>query len=227
MLGRPQRVEPLLESLGRARNNATVEPLFLLTDGDRDELHAVQAADAHHLILPGARQSGDYARKMNMGHDNARLAGIPWVFLGADDLCFCDYWADEALAVAAHTGAEVVGTNDLGNPAVMRGRASTHTLVSTGYTGTYDVPDRLLCEEYDHNFVDVELVEWAKLRHTWAFADRSHVEHLHPHWGKGRIDPTYRLGLSTFSRDQRLHQRRRRLWEQKAKLGRVPPTRSR
>lgn len=212
VLARPQRVQPLLDNL-RCSINAThqVRAVFVCSAGDEAEIASVRAAGKRPVILcePGR---AEYARKINLA---ARFSDEEWLLLAADDLRFHPGWLDDALAVHADTGALVVGTNDLGNPTVKQGRHSTHPLVHRAYLeqGTVDAPGLLLHEGYDHNCVDVELVETAKARGVWAFATGSHVEHLHPLWRKGDDDLVYARGRLRYSEDRRLLMRRQRLWE--------------
>jgi hypothetical protein len=217
VLARPWRVDPLLLSLRSSERLATVAPIFVALAEDEDEIDAIEQADAPALILPGPLAPGDYARKVNAAVRAAADLGALWVFLGADDLCFCHGWADEALRVATDTRKPVVGTNDLGNRSVIRGHTSTHTLVATRYAlerGAIDDPSRLLHEGYFHNFVDREMIETARYRNELAFATRSRVEHLHPNWRKAKRDATYDRGLDRerFNDDARLFRRRAHLW---------------
>lgn len=59
---------------------------------------------------------------------------------------------------------------------------------------------------------DVEMVETAKDRGTFAPALDSIVEHQHHLWGKGADDATYARGRARYRDDQALLMRRRRLW---------------
>lgn len=214
VLGRPDRVEPLLASLTSSQGVVRAEPLFLVSPGDYGELRAVDGHDVAYEVVPWRSGPGDYARKINWGF---RLTDTPWVFCAADDLRFHPGWADEALEAAARTGAQVVGTDDLGNDRVTSGRHATHSLVArryvdaTGATGDA-TPGVVLHEGYDHNWVDDELVGVARHRGVFAFAARSKVEHLHPHWRKSRMDATYRKGLRRFDADRKLNQERAHLW---------------
>ena len=185
-------------------------PVFILTEDDA----AVRWDIAEHRqlfhVLPGPRQPGDFARKINLG---AQESDADWVFMGADDLAFHHGWAEKALAVAAKTGARCIGTNDLGNPRSKAGQTSTHTLVHRSYLadGTIDERGKLLHEGYSHNFVDDEFVATARRRGEFAMALGSNVEHLHPDWGKGIRDEVYELGVKDFAADRRLWNQRRRL----------------
>lgn len=213
VLRRPHRVEPLLESLA----GATPEPhrvLFCCTIGDEAEIAAVEATGSEHIDLEHA--PGDYARKINTA---VAQSGEPFVFLGADDLQFHPGWLSAALTLM-HARVGVVGTNDLTNRRVMRGEHATHSLVARWYIdrlGTLNEhggnnPGEVLFEGYQHEYVDDELVGTAKKRGAWAFAEDSHVEHLHPMRGKAPMDEIYAAQEARMRASRQLFQRRRSLW---------------
>lgn len=201
---RPHRVAPLVENI-RATTPADHRVLFVCDPHDRKTQDQVALAGVS-MISPG----GTYAQKINAG---IRHTDEPYVFLGADDLRFHQGWLEAAVALMSDR-VGVVGTNDLGNQRVMRGDHATHSLVARWYAdiGTIDSPAGLLHEGYAHQFVDDELVATAKRRGAWAFAHDSHVEHLHPDWGKGNPDAVYDKGRSSWARDRRLFRTRSRLW---------------
>lgn len=212
VLARPERVRGLLDSVAASIVETPVRCLFIASAHDDAELRALGEHAAEHVVVPWPWGPGDYARKINHGY---AVTDEPWMFLAADDLRFRPGWADATLAVARKSGARVIGTNDLGNPQVIAGRHSTHTLVARSYVdklGTIDEPGKVLHEGYSHNFVDDELVGTAKSRGEWRFAKRAVVEHLHPSWGKGAVDPTYQLGRAGFDEDHALFMERRALW---------------
>lgn len=207
MLGRAHRVVPLLESI-RATCEARV--LFLVSPGDVTVHAAVDRAGCERLTV-AKLPSGDYARKINAGY---RHTTEELLFLAADDLLFHSGWFEAALAHLG-PGIGVVGTNDLGSPRVMRGEHATHSLVTRSYVdqfGTVDEPGLVLHEGYPHEYVDDELVGTAKHRGAWAFAVESHVEHLHPNWGKARSDALYAQQRSRMRAGAALYQQRRRMW---------------
>lgn len=209
VLGRPHRVAPLLESATEAAT-CEQEVVFIASEHDTETHDAVRTAGGSLLVLPGPRENGDYARKMNHG---IRSTAAPLIFLGADDLAFHRGWFDSA-AVRLNGRIGVVGTNDLGNPRVMRGDHATHSLLTRDYAqrGAIDEAGVVLHEGYTHNFVDDEFLGTARHRRAFTVATKSHVEHLHPHWGKAEMDHTYALGLREFERDRRLFRKRSRLW---------------
>ncbi len=206
MLGRPQAVAPLLASI-EAATPSPFRVLFVCTPGDT-AVPAVTAAGTDLLLVDF--RPGDYARKINAG---IGATTEPFIFTGASDLVFHAGWLEAALNLV-NKGAGVVGTNDLGNPRVLKGEHSTHSLLVRTYVearGTIDGAGAMH-EGYRHNFCDTEMVETAKARGAWRFAPDSIVEHRHPHWGTAEFDETYRLGQAGFVRDQMLYHRRRRLW---------------
>lgn len=205
MRGRPHRVEPLLASIRATAPAAHV--LFLVTPED---LEVADALDDEDRLEVTWQPAGDYARKINHG---VEATNEPLIFLAADDLEFHPGWFEAAVSRLS-PGIGVVGTNDLGNPRVLRGKHATHCLVTRDYAqhGSIDDPSHLLHEGYVHEYVDDELVGTAKKRNAWVFAADSVVEHLHPHWGKAPTDELYdgQSGRLAASRD--LFRRRRRLW---------------
>lgn len=206
VLARPERVKPFIEALPEKEIRIT----FIASEGDQAEIDALDAADADWLVLtdPGDHE---YARKINLAAANSHAE---WFLLGADDIRFHPGWVEAALRRAEETSRRVIGTNDLGNATVMAGNHATHSLVHRSYMedGTIDEPGKLLHEGYHHNWVDSEFVETAKKRGEWAFAPDCYVEHLHPFWRKGPDDAVYLKGRETYALDQRLFQKRRRLW---------------
>jgi hypothetical protein len=210
VLGRPENAARLVESITAA---ATVpyRVRFLCSPGDDEEIAACEATGVEVRVCPFPDGRGNYAKKINLGFCET---GEPWIFQAADDLRFKRGWDEKALRVGETSRAGIVGTNDLGNPRVKRGLLSTHSLIRRSYVdeqGTsLDGPGVVLHEGYHHNFVDAEMVELAVVRRQFQFAKVSIVEHLHPHWGKAKMDATYDLGLSTYKADQRLFAERMR-----------------
>lgn len=208
VLRRPHRVAPLLESI-EANTPHPHRVLFLATEGDLEEHQAVRDAGAELLIV-GPHASGDYARKINAG---VRATTEALIFTGADDLLFHPGWLEAAVAYLDGT-VGVVGTNDLSNRRVMRGDHSTHSLITRAYAelGTIDEPDKVLHEGYPHEYVDDELIGTARYRNAFAFAKRSHVEHLHPLYGKMPTDELYDQHARRMRQGRRVFDRRRHLW---------------
>lgn len=208
MLGRPHQVKPLLASLWDT--TPCVAVLFLLNPNDV-QVQAEVSRYGQRWEPVAYQPSGDYARKINHG---LTVTTEPLLFLGADDLRFHPGWF--AAATRRLTpGIGVVGTNDLGNPRVLRGEHSTHSLVTRAYAqdhGTIDEPGKILHEGYPHEYVDDELIETAQHRGMFAAALDSHVEHLHPNWGKANTDPMYGQQQIRMRRGRPIYLRRKQLW---------------
>lgn len=195
VLGRPQNAAPFMRSLRASTGLANV--LAVCSSGlDAD---AWRAAGATAMMTDRV----SFAQKVNDAYRN--VIWQPWVFLVGDDVRFHPGWLDHAQQTARDTGAQVVGTNDLGNPRVLAGDHATHMMIARDYIDTvgasWDGPG-VVCHEYRHNFVDDEIVTAAKTRGVWAPSLASVVEHLHPQWGKAEMDDTYRKGQFRYEKDR-------------------------
>jgi hypothetical protein len=207
MLGRAHLVEPLVDNL---RSTGEIPVLFLCSPDDHDVIVECNRTQEDVIVVDWVPGRADYAKKINLGYRETTEA---WVFTGASDLVFYPHWDSIALMVGARVSAGVVGTQDKGNPYVKRGLQSTHSLVSRDYISefggaTFDKTGVVYSEAYDHQYIDIELVETAKLRKRWAFAKRSIVEHRHPAWDTAPLDKTYEKAWRESIQDHQLYQRR-------------------
>lgn len=207
MLGRPQHVMPLLDTIEKATPGADV--LFLCSPSDWGVMDQIRRAEKTYVEIQ-YHPVGDYARKINHG---VRTTEQSLIFLGASDLAFHPGWFEQAVGQLA-PGVGVVGTNDLGNARVMAGDHSTHSLVTRQYAalGTIDDPSRLLHEGYRHEYVDDEFIETARFRRAFQMSLTSVVEHLHPNWGKAPNDSIYNQQQQRMAYGRRLYTYRKRLW---------------
>ncbi len=203
VLGRPDNVAPLLQSIEQA-TPAAHRVLFVCDPDDEAELRAIEAAGAA-MIAPGGR----YSSKIRVG---IAATDEPLIFLGADDLAFQPGWL-EATATHLAAGAHVVGVND-GMRRPRRPRHATHFLITRDYAHEpcIDGSPGPLSDAYRHNFVDDELIATATARGVYAYAAHARVEHHH--WLNRRAvdDDTYRRGREAFSRDRSTFRRRSQLW---------------
>jgi hypothetical protein len=153
--------------------------------------------------LKGAEHT--YAEKANRAY-RERGGAYDALFLCGDDVQFYPGWLDQAQWCGHNADAAVVGTNDLGNPRVMRGEHGTHLLIARDYVDEigagWDGPKVLAHEGYRHAFVDDEIVTAAKQRNVWVSALGSIVEHMHPLWKKGQADSTYVEGAASAQADE-------------------------
>ena len=206
VLGRPQNAAKVAESLKVTKSDYRL--VFIASPNDTEQIAACREI-ADVLVVDWAPGKADYAKKINTGFSETQNE---WVFQGADDIVFSDGWDEAALFVATKNRKRVIGTNDLHNPSVKKAMHSTHTLFARSYIeewgGTLDDTGTVLCELYDHQYVDTEFIAVARKRREWAFARRSIVEHLHPHWGLAETDKTYAKAMRQTGRDMRLYKER-------------------
>lgn len=214
MLGRPHRVLPLLESIHHASPEARV--LFCVSPHDKVVQVEIDRRGAERITVP-FRDGGDYQRKINAGFD---ATDEPLIFTGACDLNFHEGWLKRATA-CIEPGVGVVGTNDLANPRVLAGEHSTHSLITREYVERYgirdepgvDVPGKVLCELYPHEFCDDELIETARYRGALVHAQDSWVEHDHPNFRPAvRSDPLYARQHIRMRAGRPIYQQRKHLW---------------
>jgi hypothetical protein len=132
--------------------------------------------------------------------------------LAGDDVRFRPGWLDQAQEVARRYDGQVIGTNDLANPRVMRGEHATHMMISREYIleqgSSWDGPGVVCHEGYHHWFVDDEIVTLAKQRKVFQMALGSEVEHVHPMVGKAENDDVYDLGAAKSAEDEKLFKAR-------------------
>ena len=206
-LSRPHNAQSLADSLAVTAEEYRL--IFICSPKDREQIAACEATGADTLITGWHPGIGDFAKKINYGFEHS---DSEWVFQGADDIRFTAGWDHQALMLARKQRRRVIGTNDMHNPSVKRQLSSTHTLFARSYIeehgGTEDNSGTVFCEKYDHQFVDTEFVEVARRRREWAFARHSIVEHLHPHWGFGEMDETYKKALRATGADYQLFRQR-------------------
>jgi len=189
------RVYVMTDAGDNATQNAWSQALSL----EHDVLDVV--LNVHHYL----RSMGSFAEKVNRGYE---ISSEPWIFLVGDDVRFHKGWLDQAMETARTTHARVIGTNDLGNRAVMAGDHATHLFIRRDYVdvigASFDGPGVVCHEGYRHWFVDNEIVAQAKARGEWAPCLASHVEHLHPYYGKGERDAVYAIGEAASETDRLL-----------------------
>ena len=201
VLHRAHHAAPFMRSLRASTGLAAVYAVVQV--GDVEAAEAWAAAGAQVVVVDDEQMS--FAVKVNAGY---RATSEPWLFIVGSDVQFRPGWLDHAQYVADTTGGSVIGTNDLGNPAVMAGHHATHMLIRRSYVdeqgGSWDPPGTVCHEGYRHWYVDNELVTVAKQRGVWQMAIGSIVEHMHPACGKAENDAVYELGQESTEKDRSL-----------------------
>jgi GT2 family glycosyltransferase len=206
VLHRPQNIEPMMHSL--LASTGLARAWFVCESGDNEEIAAAGRCGARVLTHPDAHT---FAEKVNLAF---RVIDdpAPWMLLVGDDVRFRPAWLDHAYDVHRRYGANVVGTNDLCNPRVIRGEHATHPMVRRSYVeeigGGWDGPGVVCHEGYRHQFVDDEIVTAAKQRGTFQAALGSQVEHLHPLNGGAEMDDVYAAGEKHAKSDRGLFEAR-------------------
>lgn len=215
VLGRPRAAQPLVESFVNSIPAGLARLVFICSHGDTDETNACVATGCRTLMLDQQPGPGDFARKIQKGFEQT---DEPFVFQAADDVAFQPGWCRAVLA-AIEDGDQygVCGTWDGANPQVMRGVHSTHSLIRRAYIdecgGSWDGPGTVFSQAYSHQWVDVELIELAKLRGCFTFAKASRVLHRHPLFDrKVARDSIYERGFADAAADRALFHARQREW---------------
>jgi hypothetical protein len=206
--------ETFMDSLTGSLTAAQWENVSVYAMTDADDIETRHAWDKQidrvgpDLMVQGhqyLREMGSFAEKVNRGFE---LTTESWIFIVGDDVRFHAGWLDQAMDTARATNARVVGTNDLGNPAVLAGEHATHLFIRRDYVDTvgasWDGPGIVCHEGYRHWFVDNEIVLRAKQRSEWAPCLAAHVEHLHPYYGKAAADEVYGIGQAAADGDAAL-----------------------
>lgn len=205
VLNRPQNAEPFMRSLRASTGLATAYVM-----ADRDDTATINAwlAAGAKVFPKDYGAPGTFAQKLNAGYEETSEA---WLVMVGDDVRFHPGWLDHAQASAGER-FHVVGTNDLTNPRVTSGEHATHLLIRRSYVdemgASWDGP-KIVAHDYQHWYVDDEIVTAAKQRGVWAMSLASVVEHLHPAWGKGEPDAVYALGQSHAEQDKATFKARR------------------
>lgn len=203
VMRRPQNAAPFMQSL-RATCTEDEAAVVVIYDADDVETQTAWGIELCDSVDSGYA-AGTFPQKINVGF---RCTERPWVMLVGDDVRFHPNWFEAAVRCIQQSGCMVIGTNDLGNGAVVSGQHATHMLINRQYVNdlgaSWDGPGVVCHEGYRHSYVDDEIVRRAKQLGTWASARDSIVEHMHPAWGKGNHDDVYAMGGASMGADSQL-----------------------
>lgn len=203
-LGRAHKVAGIVENL-RTTAPAAV-PYFIVESHDKDTINAVAVVDGNLIVND---RVSTYAGAINCGLLNTYECLL---YVSADDFVYRENWLDPLINLSRSYG--VVGSNDLHNQDVKDGVMATSFLIRRdyAYTACVDAPGLMLHEGYTHNYVDTEVIGYARSRGEFISCASSEVEHMHPLWGLAPSDDTYAKGLKDHAADGALFQRRRTMW---------------
>ncbi len=210
---RPHRVKPTLDSF--LASDAGARIVFIVQLDQADEYLAVTSDLKGAQVLLVDSECVSWPQKINRAYRELDLASDPrlWFLAGADDIRFWPRWWQITAKARANEAIGVIGTQDMGNPIVMRGQHTTHPLIRSGYVkdrgASLDGPGVVIHEGYRHWYCDNELVELAKSRNAWEFVNGAVIEHLHPYWKKGHWDEVYDIGQNAADTDKLL-------WDERA-----------
>lgn len=211
VLNRPSRVKPLVEAFKASCSPEQATLYIVAQTNDKAELEEiVRCADTHPEVFNGvgiivvSPDKQSWAKKVN---ESLSQTEEPWLFLGGDDLDFKPGWF-EKLDPYLESEFSVIGTRDGHNDSTL---STAHPVVRRDYAeklGTIDEPGKVVHDGYHHNFPDTELVATAMMRGRYKLALDVVIEHLHPLYGKAKLDDTYRLGQVNFGKDKALYNER-------------------
>ena len=198
VLNRPAAAEPFMRSWSASHPAGT--RVYAVTD--QEDTATRQAwYDAGAVVLTSDRGS-TFAAKVNYGYE---ATSEPWLLLLGDDVRFHQGWVTAALA-ASELGP-VVSTNDGARDDL--DRLAVHPMMSRRYItergASFDGPGLIAHEGYLHWYVDREWSFLAVERGALVYAPDCLIEHMHPIFGKGRMDDTYQLGQAAAEHDRRTY----------------------
>ncbi len=233
----PVKLEPMtgddldvVVPLRRIENLGRLEASFAETRPEGCRLVIVHDTDTQ---VPLSFATGEYTKFVSTGEPmtsyaekvNRAVGSRAWMLIVGDDVEFTAGWFEHAVEATRH--GHVIGTNDsepgrTRNPDVAAGRHADHFFIRTEYVdklgACLDGPGCVAPEDYVHWFVDREIIELAKARKAFVFAEESRIIHHHPGYDGDETareaDPTYMLAVDSSASDERLWQSRAPLIEQ-------------
>jgi len=214
--------QPLLKSLEPKQVVAdkpimqTVDVIVpLMRDENRarflDSLGATSPDTVTVRVVENGTPTKSYAKNVNEG---VGFATADFVLIVGDDVEFTPGWFEEAQKLSDRY--DVIGTNDsepgrVRNPDVAAGRHADHFFIRRSYIedegASLDGPGVAMPECYGHWWVDKEVIELAKARGVFGFAEECRIIHHHPGYD-GRedlrdADPVYAKAPATAEADRK------------------------
>jgi len=197
VLGRPAAAAPFMASWSSSSSSST-SVVYAATDAE-DTATRRAWYEAGATVLTSDRGT-TFACKANYG---VEATSEPWLLFVGDDVRFHHGW--DTAALEAGSAGPVVSTNDMARDDL--DRLAIHPMISRDYIvqrgASFDGPGLVAHEGYRHWYVDREWSFLAAERGALVYAPDARIEHLHPIFGKGEMDATYRLGQAAARDDER------------------------
>jgi glycosyltransferase involved in cell wall biosynthesis len=200
--GRPHHLKDLCDQIDATPDTNLIFVVHENDNESRDELISLQ----RKYVVDHAPASG-----VNATNRGFQAVTSEWFVIGQDDIQYHDGWLKEGQRVAQETGATVIGFND-----GMHEDFSVSWLINKFYADTVGMsierPGVIFNPDYTKNYSDNELNDTAKYRGAWAWAREALTEHMHPGFGKGKLDETYTRPEVDCEADYSIYMARRELW---------------
>jgi glycosyltransferase involved in cell wall biosynthesis len=163
------------------------------------------------VVEDGFTPTRTFAENINAG---VAKSDADFVLIVGDDVEFLPGWFEEAQKLTDRY--DVIGTNDsepgrVRNPDVAAGRHADHFLIRRSYIedegASLDGPGVAMPECYGHWYTDKEVIELAKARGVFGFAEECRIVHHHPGYD-GRedlrdADPVYAKAPKSSDADRK------------------------
>lgn len=191
-----------------------------MRDSNRDRL-LKSFKGFHVLIGEEGTPTRSYAENVNALVEQSTA---DWVLIVGDDCEALPGWFEAAQAISDRF--DVIGTNDsepgrVRNPDVAAGRHADHFLIRRSYIddegACLNGPGVCMPEEYRHWFTDREVIELAKARGVFGFAEECRIVHHHPGYDGDEAaresDPVYMAAVDASDKDHHTWMKRAPLIE--------------
>ena len=180
--GRPKQLNAMIEtSLDLAKNTQGIEFLIYADD---DDLSMANFSHPMATVLRGKRQA--ISKMTNL---LASISKGSLIMYAADDIVFrTKNWDSTVLQHYANSDNKIclIHGEDLGQDA---NRIATHAFISRDL---YKLLGYILPNYFRADFCDTWMTEICVKSGARLFDPTLIIEHMHPAWGKARIDDTYR-----------------------------------
>lgn len=199
VLNRPASAAPFMATLRASLVDVLDVQVYAVASWDDKVTAEAWGAEGANVVR-GAVTS--FAQKANLAYASTRE---PWLLFVGDDVAFHAGWLEACLAAGEKHC--VVSTNDCHRDDLHR--LAIHPFVERTYIdffgGSWDGPGVFAHEGYRHWCCDLEWSTRAIALGQFGYAPAARIEHLHPLWGKGLDDETYRIGQASAAQDRRLY----------------------